>query len=144
MWPLSRLFRRLLDSWKSTAGYHAAGVDDAWDFYAGCLTGDGYTLAAVRNSSDKPRIFSLQLHQLCAGRLHRLDVTGERPELTLKPDGRPTLRPDEVARSIKNDHHHLAEQLRKRAFSRARPAPVRYSCFVPPNRKSGFPSGNPG
>ncbi|MEI6846030.1 MAG: alpha-amylase family protein, partial [Candidatus Firestonebacteria bacterium] len=51
--PLSLWFKKLLTYWKIDERVVIAGVNDYWDMYAGCLQGDGYTLAAVCNLNEE-------------------------------------------------------------------------------------------
>jgi hypothetical protein len=110
--PLSLWFHKLLDSWNIDGRVKLAGVDDAWDLYAGCLCGEGYTLAAACNNAvDKPRALKLQLNFLPPGDYAVTEVTGDPPDLATKPDGGPMLKNDPAARQLKINYQLSAQQI---------------------------------
>jgi hypothetical protein len=101
---LAKWFRPVLDRWQVDDRVTLGGIDGAWDLYAGCLEGDGYTLAAVCNGNpDQDRKVSLRLRTLPPGEYAVIDVTSPRPELTKKSDGGLRLRPDPSAWNMKID-----------------------------------------
>ncbi|MCL2646598.1 MAG: beta-galactosidase [Phycisphaerales bacterium] len=114
--PLSIFFRKILTTWKIDGRITLDGVDDAWDFYAGTLTGDGHTLVTVCNNSENPRKLSLKLNTLPPGNYAISDVTGERPDLIARPDGGPTLKPNAAARETKIDLQLSADQIAKQGI----------------------------
>jgi hypothetical protein len=110
--PIARWFRKLLEEWKIDGRVTLGGIEDAWDAYAGCLVGDGYALATVCNLSQEAALkASLKLKLLPPGDYAIADVTGERPDLTKKPDGGWTLQPGPAARRLKVDRVMSSQQL---------------------------------
>jgi len=115
--PLARWFRKLLELWKIDRRATFDGIDDAWDLCAGCLVGDGYTLAAVCNlSQEQRREVPLKLSFLPPGDYAVVDVTGDRPDLVKKPDGGLRLRSDPSARRVKIDHRISSQELAERGI----------------------------
>ncbi|MFB3891349.1 MAG: hypothetical protein ACE15C_04920, partial [Phycisphaerae bacterium] len=116
--PLSRLFRKLLESWKVDDRIHLAGQDDEWDQYAGLLTGDGYWLAAACNLSiDKPQKVSLRLKALPPGDYTVEDVTGDPPDLRKIADGGTRLKEDPANRAGRIDYTLSSQQLGEGAIT---------------------------
>lgn len=92
--PISKFCHKLIDTWKIDGRVVAQGVDDAWNLYTGYLQGDGYRLVAACNWDEvNPATFNLRVTDLPAGDYAVIDVTGQRPDLGLKPDGGQTLAP---------------------------------------------------
>ena len=86
--PISQFFRKLIDTWRPDDRIEMAGIDDAWDVYAGRMDGDGYTLAAVaNNNADETRKLALKLRGLSAGEYAVIDITGQRPVVNTRSDG---------------------------------------------------------
>ena len=120
---LARWFRPVLDRWQVDDRVTLGGIDDAWDMYAGCLEGEGYTLAAACNlNAEQGRRVSLRLKTLPPGEYAVIDVTAPRPELMKKPDGGLRLRPDPAARAAKIDRWMTAAEI----------ATAGIGCEVPP------------
>jgi len=110
--PLAQWLRPLLERWQVDDRVTLAGVDDAWDMYAGWLQGDGYALAAVCNLNDQEsRKVAIRLKTLPPGEYAVIDVTAPRPELMKKSDGGLRLRPDPAARPMKIDGWASAESI---------------------------------
>jgi len=126
--PLSRWFRKLLDSWKIDERVRLGGVDDEWDLYSGLLTGDGYYLVAVCNLAGTDTNFrpfgnwlsvpagtkqkvSLKIKELPPGDYTVEDVTGDHPDLMRKADGGIRLKEDPANRQTRIDYTLSAQQL---------------------------------
>jgi len=110
--PLSRFFRRLLDSWQVDDRVRLAGVEDEWDLYSGLLTGDGFWLAAACNLSvDTPHKVALRIKVLPPGDYTLEDVTGDTPDLAKKADGSIRLREDAANRQSGISYTLSAQQL---------------------------------
>ena len=116
--PLARWIRTLLEEWKIDDRVSLGGLDDAWDAYAGCLLGDGYTLAIACNLGQEADLkAALRLKLLPPGDYAVADVTGERPDLVARiagnppPDGGPALKRDPAARRIRIGQTMVSQQL---------------------------------
>ena len=115
--PFARWFRGLIDTWGIDGRVSLAGLDDAWDTYAGTLTGDGYTLAAFCNlDPNQPRKATLKLKGLAAGPYAVIDVTGDRPDLRKAPDGGWRLKSAPAERQLKIDHRMTGRQIAERGI----------------------------
>ena len=110
--PISRFFRKLVDSWAVDDRVRIAGPEDEWDAYGGLLEGNGYWLACACNRDpDKPQKMSLKIKCLPAGDYTVEDVTGDRPDLRKKEDGGQRLKMDPANRQVKIDYTLSAQQL---------------------------------
>ncbi|MGA2066083.1 MAG: beta-galactosidase [Thermoguttaceae bacterium] len=115
---LARWFRPVLDRWQPDDRVTIAGIDDAWDMYAGCLEGEGYTLAAVCNlSAQEQRKVSLRLGTLPKGEYAVIDVTSPRPELMKKSDGGLRLRPDPAAWNMKIERWMSGDEIARQGIA---------------------------
>ncbi|MCL2645857.1 MAG: beta-galactosidase [Phycisphaerales bacterium] len=126
---ISIFFRKLLTTWKIDGRVTMDGIDDAWNMYAGCLTGPDYTLATVcNNNMDTPKTLKLRLNFLPPGNYAVIDVTGEHPDLLTKPDGGMTLKSDPAGRDMQINFQLSAQQLAQQGIP----------CTVPPRQAQVF------
>jgi hypothetical protein len=115
---LAKWFRPVLDRWQPDDRVTLGGIDDAWDLYAGCLEGDGYTLAAVCNLNEKEdRKLSLKLKMLPPGDYAVIDVTSPRPALTKKADGGLRLQRDSAAWNMKVERWMSSDELARQGIA---------------------------
>jgi hypothetical protein len=110
--PISRFFRKLIDSWQIDDRIRIAGPDDEWDAYSGLLEGNGYWLACACNLSlDKRQKMALKIKALPPGDYTVEDVTGDKPDLRKKEDGGIRLKSEAASRRVKIDYTLSAQQL---------------------------------
>lgn len=110
--PLAAFVRKAIAAWNVDDRVVMDGLDDAYEAYAGTMSGDGYFLAAACNfSQTATHKYALKLKSLPAGQYAVCDVTAQRPDLVTKPDGAIALKDDPAALRVKVDYVMTAQEL---------------------------------